>query len=236
MEKKIDIVMLPASVDNDIPHTDMCLGADTALNCISIACDFLRLSSLSMKKTVFIVELPGDKGGYLTVFGGIATGAFDVFIPERIYKITHLSETAERLKYRFKKGNRHGIILLKNQNTFNGVSVEAFSRFITTDSEGLYDAKFSVLGYLVEGGSPSPYDRINGTIFGIKAVDILLGIDTENIRKNSGDTNYAGVLGSLGQSLQFTDIETVSKTYRKIKKGKSRPRWTSNANICRSME
>lgn len=235
-EKKINIVIIPASVDNDVPFTDMCLGVDTALNCISIACDFLRLSSLSMKKTVFIVEVPGEKGGYLTVFGGIATGAFDVFIPERKYKISHLSETAERLKYRFKNGNRHGIILLKNQVTYNSMSVDSFSRIITTDSDGMYDAKFSVLGYLVEGGSPSPYDRIYGTIFGIKAVDILLNIDSEEINSARNQDFFVGMIGSHGQSLKFTDIEIVSKTHRKIKKGKIKPRWTSNANICRSME
>lgn len=235
-EKIIDIVLIPATIHNEVPYTDMALGVDTTLNCITIGCEFLRLSSLAMKRTCFIAEIPGDKGGYLTVFGGIAAGAFDIFVPERKYKISHLSETAERLKYRFKNGNRHGIILLKNQKSFNSVSADAFSRIISTDSDDLYDAKFMAFGYFVEGGSPSPYDRIGATIFGIKAVDIILGIDSEKISNMNTDKSFAGMLGTQGQILLFTDINTVYKTSQKIRKGKLKPRWSKYVSLCRSME
>jgi len=248
-----DIILIPATIDNDIPNSDMCLGADTALNCITTGCDYLRLSAVSMKQTVFVVEVPGGSSGYLALMGGIAGGAFDVFIPERKYMISHLSETAQRLKYRFKRGNRHGIIMLKNQSTFQEVGVDAFSRILTTDSEGLYDAKYSVFGYLVEGGSPSPFDRILATILGIKSVDILLNTDSEGIKVNNKDKDdnkakddctkkddsrgcIVGVIGLKGQKLCFTEIERCLKDYEEINVKGEKPRWVQYSNICRSME
>ncbi|KAM0677432.1 hypothetical protein BDAP_001933 [Binucleata daphniae] len=234
-EHKVDVVLLPATVDNNVPYTDMCLGADTALNCIDIGCDFLRLSSMSMKETVFVVEVPGKESGYLALMGGIAAGAFDYLLPERKYLINHLSETAERLKYMFKKGNRHGILLIKNQTTFSNVGIDAFSKILATDSNGLYDVKYSVLGYLVEGGCPSPYDRICASISGVKTVEMLLKVDNEKILKEQ-NTAFVGILGFKGQYLKFTNIDKVCKRYKNTQEGKVKPPWMMFSNICRSME
>ncbi|KAM0673925.1 hypothetical protein GVAV_002443 [Gurleya vavrai] len=230
-ENSIKIVLIPATIDNNIPYTDMCLGADTALNCMMIGCDFLRLSSMSMKETVFVVEVPGNNG-YLALLGGIATGAFECFIPERKYLISHLSETAQRLKYRFKKGNRHGIILVKNQLTFKNVGIDAFSKILSTDSEGLYNVKYSVLGYLVEGGQPSPYDRIMASFLAIKTVELFLDLNDEKLSTN----DKVGMIGFKGQTYVFTDIEKAYKRSIKIKEGEYKPRWMGFSNICRSME
>ncbi|KAM0688565.1 6-phosphofructokinase [Conglomerata obtusa] len=233
-DKNLNIILLPATIDNSIPYTDMCLGADTALNCMGIGCDFLRLSSMSMKETVFVIEVPGVNSGYLALMGGVAAGAFDCFIPERKYMISHLSETAQRLKYRFKKGNRHGIILVKNQSTFKNIGIDSFSKILTTDSEGLYDVKYSVLGYLVEGGYPSPFDRISASFLAVKSVELLLNLNSDDIKiyKDS----KVGMLGFKGRELKYSDIEKVYKKYEDIKSCKSKPRWMKFSNICRSME
>ncbi|KAK1349069.1 6-phosphofructokinase [Hamiltosporidium tvaerminnensis] len=231
----MDFVIIPATISNNMPGTDISIGSDTALNCISIASDLLRLSSVSMNKSVFVVEVQGDRCGYLALMGAIAAGAFDNFIPERKYKMSHLSDTAERLKVKFRSGHRHGVVLIRNEKTFQAVSTDSFSKMLKADSQGLFDTRFSVLGHLQSGGNPSPIDRVNAIILGIKALDIILGTDKENIIKGSRKP-VVGILGLKGQGLVFTPLEECITKFDFTNKRDKNPTWMHFSNICRSIE
>ncbi|EOB11558.1 6-phosphofructokinase [Nosema bombycis CQ1] len=139
----LNIILIPAASSNNIPNTDISLGVDTALNTILRVSDCAKLSTFSMKKNVFVLEVAGGNSGYLTLMGGIAAGAFDCFIPERKYLIGHLSETAHRLRNRYKESKRHGIVIFRNEKTFCSISTESFCRVLKTDGKGLFETDYA---------------------------------------------------------------------------------------------
>ncbi|EJW04323.1 6-phosphofructokinase [Edhazardia aedis USNM 41457] len=232
-----NIIILPSAIENNIPNTDISLGVDTALNSIVHGCDALLLSSMILPKTVFVMEVDGGECGFLALYGGIAANSFDTFIPERKYKITHLSEIAQRLKFRFKKNNRQGVLLIRNRNTFMSASLDSFSKILTSDSEDMYNTKYCVFGDLIHGGTASPFDRIFATILAIKSVDILLNIDKEKILGDEKPQNFIiGLLGKKGESLTLFDVETCLSDFDKLISRELKPDWLKYANICRSIE
>ncbi|KAG0419484.1 ATP-dependent 6-phosphofructokinase, liver type [Dictyocoela roeselum] len=122
----IDVILIPSSIANNIPGTDICIGSDTALNTITKSCDLLKSSSSSISRCIFVVEVQGGNCGYLALMSGIAAGAFESFIPERRYMIGHLSEIAQRLRLKFNQGQKQGTLLLRNENTFEKITTDAF--------------------------------------------------------------------------------------------------------------
>lgn len=230
---QIDLVLIPSTTSNNVPGTELSLGCDTALNCITNACEVLRLSSMSVKNHVFILEVHGGHCGFLSLMGGIAAGAFDAFIPERRYLISHLSETAKRLRYKYKEGARTPLLLIRNEKTFTSLSTDAFAHLLKCDSENLFDIKYSVLGYLQQGANPSPMDRINSTVLGIKTLDLILKTDKENI---SDRDCFIGVIGIQGRKIIFTEIEDAMKNFDREMFRDKNPFWLQYASTCRSLE
>lgn len=230
---RIDLVLIPSTTANNVPGTELSLGCDTALNCIAKACEVLRLSSMSMKRNVFILEVHGGNCGFLSLMGGIAAGAFDAFIPERKYLIGHLSDTAKRIRYKYKDGARTPLLLIRNEKTFTSLSTDAFSTLLKCDSDFLFDTKYCVLGYLQQGANPSPMDRINSTVLGIKALDLIFKTDTEKIAEKEF---YVGVIGIQGKSVIFTDIDDAMKNFDREKLVDKNPFWLQYASTCRSLE
>lgn len=220
----VNVVFIPASSSNNMPGIDMSIGADTALNAILKLSDVSKLNSFACKNNVFVVEIGGDSCGYLSLMGGIAAGAFEVFIPERKYLIGHLSETAQRLRVRFREKSRRGIVLFRNERTFCSMSTGSFCKALKTDSEDLFDTDFSVLGQLEEGSNPSPVDRINASMLGFKAVDMCL--------ENCG----VGVVGFREDAIEFTAIEDVLRDFDRELNRARNPLWLKYSNICRSIE
>lgn len=222
--RDVNIVLIPTSSSNNIPGIDLSVGADTALNIILKISDVSKLNSFAHKNNAFVIEVGGEHCGFLSLMGGIAAGAFDVFIPERKYLVTHLSEAAQRLRVRFRERPRRGIVIFRNEKTFCSMSTESFCKALKTDNEDLFETDYSVLGQLQQGSNPSPTDRINAMILGIKAVDLCL--------ENCG----VGVVGFLKDAVEFTKIEDVmDKLDRKYIRVKD-PHWLKYSHICRSIE
>jgi 6-phosphofructokinase 1 len=160
----IPVIAIPASIDNDIPYTDMSLGVDTALNNIIYAVDCLKDTASSHDRT-FVVETMGRKCGYLALVSGIACGAEYALIPESSYNI---DEICENLQRRFQEGRDNSIIMVaegagKAQNIADQIK----------DRIG-FETRIMVLGHYQRGGSPSSFDRLLAARFGITAVDALL--------------------------------------------------------------
>ncbi|KAG0440518.1 ATP-dependent 6-phosphofructokinase, liver type [Dictyocoela muelleri] len=229
----IDVILIPSSIANNIPGTDISIGSDTALNTITKSCDLLKSSSSSISRCIFVVEVQGGNCGYLALMSGIAAGAFESFIPERRYMIGHLSEIAQRLRIKFNQGQKQGTLLLRNENTFEKITTDAFSKLIMTDSDGLFKTKYCVLGHLQRGDIPSPIDRINSTILAIKAIDILTENDSENIVTSK---NIIGVIGVQGQRIIFTEIRDIMKCFDEKNMRDKKPKWLEYSGICRSIE
>nr|AGE95918.1 6-phosphofructokinase [Encephalitozoon cuniculi] len=220
----VSIVLIPASSYNNIPGIDISIGADTALNAVLKVSDVSKLNSFAYKNNVFVVEIGGGNCGYLSLMGGIAAGAFEVFIPERKYLIGHLSEAAQRLRMKFREKTRRGIVIFRNERTFRSISTKSFCEILKTDSGDLFETDYSILGHIQQGQNPSPIDRINAAILGIEAIDLC--------RQKCG----IGVLGFSEDRIKFTKIEEVLKEFDHELDREKNPYWLKYSGICRSVE
>lgn len=222
--KNIDIVLIPASSYNNVPGIDISIGADTALNTILKISDVSKLNSFAYKNNAFVIETGGKNCGYLSLMGGIAAGAFEVFIPERKYLIGHLSEAAQRLRVKFREKVRRGIVIFRNEKTFRSIPTESFCEILKTDSRDLFETNYCILGDVQQGLNPSPIDRINATILGIEAVDLCL--------RRCG----VGVVGFLKDKIKFTKIDEALEEFDHFLDRVKDPYWLKYSNICRSVE
>jgi len=160
----IPVIAIPASIDNDIPFTDMSLGVDTALNNIIYAVDNLKDTASSHDRT-FVVETMGRNCGYLALVSAIACGAEYALIPESSYDLDAICENLQR---RFKEGRDNSIIMVAE----GAGKAQAIADQIK-DRIG-FETRIMVLGHYQRGGSPSSFDRLLAARFGVSAVEALL--------------------------------------------------------------
>jgi 6-phosphofructokinase 1 len=165
-QQGIPVIGVPASIDNDIYGTDMCIGVDTALNTIVDAIDKLR-DTASSHNRAFLVEVMGRDNGYLATQAGIISGAEMVLVPE--YE-TPFEDISTMIDEAYKRGKTHAIIVVAE-----GAAMSATE--VATKVEALqlgFTTRVTVLGHIQRGGKPSAYDRFLATRFGVKAVEFLL--------------------------------------------------------------
>lgn len=176
----IPTIGIPASIDNDIPGTDMSLGVDTALNNILYAVDCLKDTASSHDRT-FVVETMGRNSGYLALAAMVASGAEWALIPEQTYD---LEAICQNLRQRFRDGRSNSIIMVAE----GAASAQAIADQIK-DQIG-FETRVMVLGHYQRGGSPSAFDRVLAARFGVAAVNALIagesgkmvGLDCSAIR------------------------------------------------------
>jgi len=158
------VIGIPASIDNDIPYTDMALGVDTALNNIIYAVDCIK-DTASSHDRAFIVEVMGRNSGYLASTAAIATGAEFAIVPEVEFD---LSEMCHQLRRRYEEGRTNALIILA-EGVGNAQSIADGIK----DTVG-FETRVTVLGHYQRGGAPSVFDRLLGSRFGRKAVELLI--------------------------------------------------------------
>ncbi len=169
-EQGVPVVGVPASIDNDIYGTDMCIGVDTALNTIVDAMDKIR-DTASSHSRAFLVETMGRMSGYLAVQAGIISGAEMVLIPE---EQTPVEEIAKAIEDAYRRGKTHAMIVVaegfRPSATELGKMIDEMDIGFTT--------RVTILGHIQRGGKPSAFDRLLATRFGVKAVEFLLSKQT----------------------------------------------------------
>lgn len=160
----IPVIGVPASIDNDIPFTDMSLGVDTALNNILYAVDCLK-DTASSHDRAFVVETMGRGSGYLALVSAVASGAEYALIPEAAYD---LEEICANLLRRYQEGRDNSIIIVAE----GAAGAQEIAAQIK-DRIG-FETRVMVLGHYQRGGGPSAFDRLLGARFGVAAVEALL--------------------------------------------------------------
>lgn len=160
----VPVIGIPASIDNDIPFTDMSLGVDTALNNIIYAVDCIK-DTASSHDRAFVIEVMGRNSGYLASMSAIATGAEYAIVPEVECDI---AELCNQLRLRYEEGRSNAIIILaegagRAQNIADTIK----------DAIG-FETRVTVLGHYQRGGAPSVFDRLLGSRLGNAAVELLL--------------------------------------------------------------
>ncbi|HEB65672.1 MAG TPA: 6-phosphofructokinase, partial [Chloroflexi bacterium] len=194
----IPIVCLPASINNNLPGSELSIGADTALNNIVEAVDKIKQSAVATRRC-FVVEVMGRYCGYLALMSGMATGAERVYLHEEGVTLNDLQADVEKLSRAFRRGKRLGL-MIRNERA-NAVYTTAFmSALFEEEGRDLFDVRQAILGHLQQGGDPSPFDRVHATRMARRSVEYLLK------QLESGETQSA-FIGIHSKEIRFHDLE-----------------------------
>lgn len=190
----VAVVGVPATIDNDLPFTDVTIGFDTAVNTALEAINRIRDTATAHGRT-FVIEVMGRHSGQIALVAGLAGGAESILIPEVPYD---LDEVCARLLRGRERGKRHSIIVVA-EGAASGFEI---GREIEKRT-GL-ETRVTVLGHIQRGGTPSGRDRLVASILGAAAVEVLLA-------------GRSGVMvGIRGEEWIATPIEQVLATPRPL--------------------
>ncbi|KAM8802255.1 ATP-dependent 6-phosphofructokinase, platelet type isoform 1-T1 [Rhynchonycteris naso] len=165
----VPMVMVPATVSNNVPGSDFSIGADTALNTITDTCDRIKQSASGTKRRVFIIETMGGYCGYLANMGGLAAGADAAYIFEEPFDIRDLQSNVEHLTEKMKTTIQRGLVL-RNESCSENYTTDFIYQLYSEEGRGVFDCRKNVLGHMQQGGSPSPFDRNFGTKISARAM------------------------------------------------------------------
>ncbi len=199
------VVGVPKTIDNDLSGTDYTFGFDTAVAICTEAIDRLHTTAESHNR-VMVVEVMGRHVGWIAVHSGIAGGADVILIPERP---VDLDEVTRELQRRHASGKNFSIVVISEGCELPGAEdqgeVDQFGHKLLAkrgvgdrlgaeiESRTGFETRVTVLGHVQRGGSPTAYDRILATRFGLKAADLVM----------------AGEFGQMA-SLRGSDVVSVS--------------------------
>ncbi|XP_068091905.1 ATP-dependent 6-phosphofructokinase, platelet type isoform X2 [Hyperolius riggenbachi] len=165
----IPMCIVPSTISNNVPGTDLSLGTDTALNAIVETCDRIKQSASGTKRRVFIIETMGGYCGYLANMGGLAAGADAAYIFEEQFDIRELQANVEHLTEKMKTSIQRGLVL-RNENSNENYTTDFIYQLYSQEGKGVFDCRKNVLGHMQQGGAPSPFDRNFGTKISAKAI------------------------------------------------------------------
>ncbi|XP_048121919.1 ATP-dependent 6-phosphofructokinase, platelet type isoform X3 [Alosa alosa] len=181
----VPMVMVPATVSNNIPGSEFSIGADTALNAITDTCDRIKQSASGTKRRVFIIETMGGYCGYLATVGGLAAGADAAYIYEEPFDIRELQANVEHLTDKMKTSIQRGLVL-RNENCNDNYTTDFIYQLYSEEGKGVFDCRKNVLGHMQQGGAPSPFDRNFGTKISAKAMQWITKKLQETYRQDEG--------------------------------------------------
>ncbi|XP_023268689.1 ATP-dependent 6-phosphofructokinase, platelet type-like isoform X3 [Seriola lalandi dorsalis] len=181
----IPMCMLPGTISNNVPGTDLSIGADTALNAIVETCDRIKQSASGTKRRVFIIETMGGYCGYLASVGGLAAGADAAYIYEEPFDIRDLQANVEHLTEKMKTSIQRGLVL-RNENCNDNYTTDFIYQLYSEEGRGVFDCRKNVLGHMQQGGAPSPFDRNFGTKISAKAMQWISKKLVETFRQDEG--------------------------------------------------
>ena len=219
---RIPMVLIPATLSNNVPGTEYFLGCDTALNALTSYCDVVKQSAASMRGRVFVVDCQGGNSGYLATCTSLTVGAQASYVPEEGISLEQLQQDILTLGEAFEKAegrNGFGKLILKSSQSSKAMSAEDIANIITAEANGRFDAKAAIPGHIQQGGLPSPIDRTRATRLAIKAVDFIEEkqdiiksarlADEEFDPDNKTIYKTASVLGIKGSHVTFTSVRKL---------------------------
>jgi 6-phosphofructokinase 1 len=194
----IPMVCLPAAINNNLPGSELSIGADTALNNIVEAVDKIKQSAVASRRC-FVVEVMGRYCGYLALMSGLATGAERVYLHEEGVTLRDLQADVELLLAGFRKNKRLGL-MIRNENANKLYTTAFMSSLFEEEGADLFDVRQAILGHLQQGGDPSPFDRIQATRLATRCINYLI----EQADKGSSASAFIGLQAG---KVQFTNLE-----------------------------
>ncbi|KAE8223759.1 hypothetical protein CF319_g3252 [Tilletia indica] len=173
---RIPIVAIPATISNNVPLNEFSLGSDTSLNALVQACDAIKQSASASRNRVFVVETQGGQCGYIAVMGALAAGAVLVYTPEEGMDLARLAGDVEFLKRRFGldvKGRSEGRLVIRSENASKVFTTEVITNIFKQEGSPIFDARSASLGHTLQGGVPTPLDRVRATRLALRCCEFL---------------------------------------------------------------
>jgi 6-phosphofructokinase 1 len=210
-----NIVGVPKTIDNDLSSTDYTFGFDTAINTAMECIDKLHTTAESHHR-IIVVEVMGRHAGWIATEAGIAGGADVILVPEMPIDI---EEVCNLIKNRHRRGKTFSIVVVAEGAQFKEGTVvtqeEKLDEFGHVRLGGIgdrlaleiekrtgYETRVSVLGHIQRGGTPTAFDRILGTRFGVKAADLV---------KNK---KFGRMVALVGNKITDVDLLTAVSTLK----------------------
>ena len=195
----INVVCIPATIDNDISCTNYSIGFDTAANTAIECIDKLR-DTMQSHERCSVVEVMGRNAGFLAMYVGLAVGATAVLVPEKPINFEH--DVIEKIRQaRFNGFSHYMIVVAEGAAAASDVAAKI------KDAIDL-DPRVTVLGHIQRGGVPTGRDRINATKMGYLAVELLLAGKTNRIVcTNAGNFTDIDIDEGLAKHKSIQQIE-----------------------------
>src|SRR5579859_3922554 len=187
-EKGVKIVGVPKTIDNDLGGTDYTFGFDTACNVVTEAIDRVHTTAEAHNR-VMVVEVMGRDAGWIALYSGIAGGAEVILIPERAFDI---NKVAESIRQRHERGRYFSIVVVAEgakfasgagapvvqdmgKDEFGHAKLGGIANVLAREIEQRtgFETRAVVLGHIQRGGSPSAFDRVLATRYGLGAIDMV---------------------------------------------------------------
>ncbi len=191
-EEGMEVVGVPKTIDNDIWGTDYTFGFDTAINIAMDAIDRVHTTAESHNR-VMVVEVMGRHTGWIAIEAGIAGGADFLLIPEKPVDLVKVCDAickrhargrnfsvvvvAEGAKIATESKDKEEVLVLQDEklDAFGHVRLGGIGKVLASEIENRtgYETRFVILGYIQRGGTPTAFDRMLGSRFGVAAVDFV---------------------------------------------------------------
>jgi len=184
---RIPMILVPATIDNNLPGTEITIGADTALNNIVDAIDKIKYTAGAAHRA-FIVEVMGRQCGYLALAAGLATGAEMELLNEDGITLDSLRHDIETLRQGFAQGKKLGIVII-SEGASPHYDTEFVRRIMEAESGGQFEVRQTILGHLQRGGAPTAFDRVQGSRLGAHAARQIM----QDIESGNTDINVIGI-------------------------------------------
>src|SRR5579872_2768303 len=189
-ERGIKVVGVPKTIDNDLGGTDYTFGFDTACNIVCEALDRVHTTAEAHNR-VMVVEVMGRDAGWIALYSGIAGGADVILIPERPFDVDKVADSirqrhehgryfsivvvAEGAKFAAESGKGSPILQDMGMDEFGHAKLGGVANILAREIEKRtgFETRAVVLGHIQRGGSPSAFDRVLATRYGLGAIDMV---------------------------------------------------------------
>lgn len=210
-EEGLNVIGLPKTIDNDIYGTDFTFGFHTAVDIATEVIDRIHTTATSHGRCM-VIEIMGNKAGWLTLYSGVAGGADVILLPEIPYDINRVAETVEA---RANSKKAFSILAVaegamsveeskmkkKEREAYRAsLPYDCISKRIAAQLQELVgvEARSVVPGHIQRGGSPSAYDRVLSTQFGVHAAQLIR------------DEHYGVTVALKGNKIVHNDLKDVA--------------------------
>lgn len=190
----IPIVCVPATIDNNLPGSDLSIGVDTALNNNAEVIDRIRTSA-SASRRCFVAETMGRKCGYLALMSAITTGAEQVYLHEFGVTLSQLATDTRRMVEAFNH-DRQLYLVIRNEDASEYYTTDFLARVFEEEGGHHFDVRTAILGHAQQGGAPSPFDRT----FAVRVVNRAIQVLDEQLKENKAGAYHVGIAEGISEA------------------------------------